>query len=377
MVENPFEFGKAVEDEYFTDRIEDTKRLEANLTHGINTILISPRRWGKTSLVKKVISQSKRKDIKFIFVDVFSCKSEYEFCKVLATEVICQTSSKLEEWIKLAKNFLSNITPKFSFGTDPLNDFSLSFAWNPQDNPEKEILQLPEKIAEKKNIQIVVCFDEFQQIADFKDSLTFQKKLRTIWQHQQHTTYCMFGSKKHLMTRLFHSSECPFYKFGDIILLDKIAEKEWVSFICDKFRKTGKHIEEKQAMEICERAENLSSLVQHLSWLVWYKACPDVTDGMIAQAVDELLDQNRLFYQRDLETMTVYQKNFLVAVANGVNVGLTRREVLNEYHLESSANVQAVKKALVARDFIDVDGERVSFNDPFFKLWIMRNITLL
>ncbi len=150
MIENPFEFGRAVEDEYFTDRIEDTKRLEANLTHGINTILISPRRWGKTSLVKKVIGQSKRKDIKYIFVDVFSCKSEYEFCKVLATEIICQTSSKWEEWIKTAKAFLSNITPKFSFGTDPTNDFSLSFVWNPKENPEKEILQLPEKIAEKK-----------------------------------------------------------------------------------------------------------------------------------------------------------------------------------------------------------------------------------
>lgn len=81
MIENPFEFGRAVEDEYFTDRIDDAKRLEANLTHGINTILISPRRWGKTSLVKKVISQSKRKDVKFIFVDIFSCKSDYEFCR--------------------------------------------------------------------------------------------------------------------------------------------------------------------------------------------------------------------------------------------------------------------------------------------------------
>lgn len=345
MIENPFEFGRAVEDEYFTDRLEDTKRLEANLTHGINTILISPRRWGKTSLVKKVISQSKRKDVKFIFVDVFSCKSEYEFCKVLATEI--------------------------------MNDFTLSFAWDSKDDPEKEILQLPEKIAEKKNIQIVVCFDEFQQIAEFKDSLTFQKKLRTIWQHQKHTTYCMFGSKKHLMTRMFHSSECPFYKFGDIMLLDKIPETEWVPFICAKFKKTGKLISKEQALKICKVAENLSSLVQHLAWLIWYKANPEVTDDMLLKAINELLDQNRLFYQRDLETMTVYQKNFLLAVANGIDTGLTRREVLNEYHLESSANVQGIKKALIARDFIDIDGDVVIFNDPFFKLWIQRNITLL
>lgn len=114
-----------------------------------------------------------------------------------------------------------------------------------------------------------------------------------------------------------------------------------------------------------------------MAWLIWYKASPDVSDQMIEQAIDELLDQNRQFYQRDMETMTVYQKNFLIAVANGINTGLSHREVLNEYRLESSANVQSVKKALIARDFIDVDGDFVSFNDPFFKLWIRRNITQL
>ena len=97
MTENPFVFGKAAEGEYFTDRIEDAKRLTANLTHGINTILISPRRWGKTSLVKEVISKNDRPDIKFIFVDMFQCKSEYEFYHAFATAVVKQTSSKLDE----------------------------------------------------------------------------------------------------------------------------------------------------------------------------------------------------------------------------------------------------------------------------------------
>ena len=131
------------------------------------------------------------------------------------------------------------------------------------------------------------------------------------------------------------------------------------------------------ALKICQVSENLSSLVQHLAWLTWYKASPEVTDQMIDQAIDELLDQNRLFYQRDMETMTVYQKNFLIAVANGINTGLSRREVLNEYRLENSANVQSIKKALIAKDFIDVEGDTVSFNDPFFKLWIRRNIAQL
>ena len=88
IIENPFIFGRAAEGAYFTDREEDAKRLTANLTHGIHTILISPRRWGKTSLVKKVISEAKRSDISFVFIDIFQCKTEYDFYKTFANEVV-------------------------------------------------------------------------------------------------------------------------------------------------------------------------------------------------------------------------------------------------------------------------------------------------
>ncbi len=157
--ENPFVFGKAAEGDYFTDRAEDVKRLTANLTHGVNTILISPRRWGKTSLVKKVISEIESSRVKPVFIDVFQCKSEYEFYHAFATAVIKQTSSKLEEWVEMAKTFLSNISPKFSFGSDPMNDFSLSFEWDSKAETETDILQLPEKLAQKKKVQILVCLD--------------------------------------------------------------------------------------------------------------------------------------------------------------------------------------------------------------------------
>ena len=153
---NPFVFGKAAEGEYFTDRSEDAKRLNANLTHGINTILISPRRWGKTSLVKKVISEITNPNIKPIYIDIFQCKSEYEFYHAFASTIIKQTSSKLEEWTEMAKTFLSRVSPKFSFGPDPMSDFSLSFDWNPKDDSDLEILQLPEKIAKEKNIRLVL-----------------------------------------------------------------------------------------------------------------------------------------------------------------------------------------------------------------------------
>lgn len=374
MEENPFLFGKSLEGNFFTDREEETKRLEANLSHGINTVLISPRRWGKTSLVKKVIANNKRDDIRYVLVDMFFCKSENAFYHMLANEVIKQTSSKLDEWIENGKRFLSNITPKFSFGSDPMNDFSISFEWNPKDGTDIEILQLPEKIAEKKNIRVVVCFDEFQQIGTFDDPLSFQKKLRSVWQHQQNTTYCMFGSKMHMMESMFSEASCPLYKFGDIMFLNKIPTKEWIPFITSRFSATGKTISDRQAEKICKITDNLSSYVQQLAWIIWYKANPVVEDHMVDDALKDLLEQNKIFFQRDIESMTELQLNVLVAIADGIETGLSTKEVISKYHLVSSSNIQQVKKSLISKEFIDTEGSRIFISDPIFKLWIKKNI---
>lgn len=369
---NPFVFGKAAEGDYFTDRIEDAKRLNANLTHGINTILISPRRWGKTSLVKKVLAELDNPRVKPVFIDIFQCKTEHEFYNALATSVIKQTSSKLEEWVETAKTFLAHISPKFSFGPDPMNDFSLSLEWDPKSDSEADILQLPEHIARKKDLHLVICLDEFQQVADFADTVKFQKKLRSVWQHQHDVTYCMFGSKKHLMENIFNDRSMPFYKFGDMIFLKKIPTHEWVPFICAKFQETGKTITAKQATAICDATECLSSYVQHLSWVVWYKSGATVTDQNIDEAIDDLLEQNKVFFQREVEQLTDMQLNFLRAVASGITTGLGRKDVIKKYRLESTSTVQAIKKALLKKDLIDEDDQQISFNDSLFKLWLQR-----
>ncbi len=369
---NPFLFGKAVVGDYFTDRQEDAKRLTSNLTHGINTIIISPRRWGKTSLVKKVISEFDHSSIKPIFIDIFQCKSEYEFYHAFANAVIKQTSSKIDEWVEMAKQFLSRISPKFSFGPDPMNDFTVFFDWNPKDEIDADILELPEKIAQRNKVKIVICLDEFQQIADFTHPESFQKKLRSVWQHQQNVTYCMFGSKKHLMENFFNHKSMPFYKFGDMMFLKKIPTNEWISFISDKFTETGKKISPKQITRICDVTENQSSYVQHLSWIVWYKSGKTVTEEDIEQSIDDLLEQNKVFFQREVEQLTELQMNFLRALANNITTGFSSKEVIRKYRLESSANVNAIKKALIKKDIIDVDGQRISFNDALFRLWIQR-----
>jgi hypothetical protein len=319
-----------------------------------------------------VISEISNPSIRPIYIDIFQCKSENEFYHAFASTIIKQTSSKLEEWAEMAKTFLSRVSPKFSFGPDPMSDFSMSFDWNPKDDSDLDILQLPEKIAQKKNIRLVICLDEFQQIGDFPDSIKFQKKLRSAWQHQQHVTYCMFGSKKHLMEQFFNDKSMPFFKFGDMMFLKKIPTSEWVPFICDKFNETGKTITAEQATKICEATDNLSSYVQHLSWIIWYKSGKVVTNEDIDSAVNDLLEQNRIFFQREVEQLSELQMNFLRAVASGITTGHSSKEVIKKYRLESSANVNAIKKALLKKDIINIEGQTVTINDSLFKLWINR-----
>lgn len=373
-MDKPFIFGVAAAGDNFTDRKNESLRLEANFTHGVNTIIISPRRWGKTSLVRKVSQSIHEKDIRMVYLDIFSCRSEYDFYKAFTTAVLKQTSSRLDEWIENAKTFLSHITPKISIGTDPTSDFSLSFEWNPKDDSADEILQLPERIAEKKNIRVVICIDEFQQIAEFDDSKTFQKKLRTIWQLQKLTSYCLFGSKKHLMNELFEKKSLPFYKFGDVMYLPKIGKPDWIEYICKQFRQTGKEISAEQAGQICDLTENHSSYVQQLSWLVWLHTEQTVSAQSIDEAVEDLLAQNSILYQRETENLSSYQMNFLRAMVDGVDSEFSRKEVIDTYRLGSSANVQRIKKALAQRELIDIEGRKVVLNDPVFKLWLEREI---
>lgn len=204
-MDKPFVFGVAAVGDNFTDRQDEAKRLLANFLSGVNTVLISPRRWGKTSLVRKVGTMAEEKGVKVVFLDVFSYRTEAEFYNGFATAVIKQTSSKWEEWVENTKSFLSRVRPTISMGTEPNVDFSVGLELDEKHEAAEEILSLPEKIALKKGVRVVVCIDEFQQVMDFDEPVTFQKRLRSVWQHQTAVSYCLFGSKKHLMSLLFES----------------------------------------------------------------------------------------------------------------------------------------------------------------------------
>ena len=345
-----------------------------NFRHGVNTVLISPRRWGKTSLVKKVCGLAQADNLKVVYLDIFSCRSDRDFYNAFASAILKQTSSKLDEWLENIKLFLSRISPKISIGTDPMTDLSISFEINPKSNDIDEILQLPEKIAHKKGCNIVVCIDEFQQIAEFKESKTFQKRLRSVWQLQKSVSYCLFGSKKHLMNELFEKKSLPFYKFGDAIYLPKIGTADWIDYICERFKATGKLISEELAEKICLKVDNHSSYVQQLAWLVWINTDKVATEHDFDMAYQDIINQNTPLFEKQTENLTTYQMNFLRAVIDGVNDEFTTQTVLQKYKLGSSANVSTVKRALIKKELIEIEKRQVVIPDPVMKVWLKNEL---
>ncbi len=373
MKDSPFIYGTTVSTFSFTDREEETKKLKKNLLDGINTTLISPRRWGKSSLVEKVIMEieGEEKNTKIVLIDLFSVGSENEFLEIFAKEVIKSSSSNWQDWMSSGKDFFKKIIPKISIGIDPNTDFNLSFDWKELKQNLDEIINLPETICKKKSIKMIICLDEFQNLAFFKDFENFEKKLRATWQRQKSVTYCLYGSHKHIMTEIFNNPSKPFYRFGDIMLLQKIETNKWVNFIVDGFKNTGKSIDEETAVLIPQIMKNHSWYVQQLSHYTWNLTGKKASKEQIKMALKELIQANTPLYQREVQGLSEKQINFLKAIAKGEKQ-LMGNEVMQKYQLGTPRNISKNNLLFTNNDIIHKINETTEFVDPAFELWFKK-----
>ena len=373
MKDSPFKYGTTVSDYSFTNREAEVAKLKSNLLNGINTTIISPRRWGKSSLVEKVILdiQQNEPQVKILNIDLFSVSSEEEFLELFAKEVIKASSNKWEEWMNSGKEFFKTLIPKFSLGIDPTNDFSLSFDWQELKKNSDEILNLPELIAQKKGVKFIICLDEFQNLASFNDFSNFEKKLRACWQRQKKVSYCLYGSQRHMMSDIFNNPTKPFYRFGDILLLPKIKIEKWVSFICKSFNKTGKEIDEKTAEIIPNTMKCHSWYVQQLAHYIWNLTDDKVSVLEINTALSELINANSPLYQKETEYISHTQLNLLKAIAKG-ETKFTSAVVMQKYLLGTPRNVSKNKQILIQSDMIHEVNSNYEFVDPAFELWFRK-----
>ncbi|HET8855537.1 MAG TPA: hypothetical protein VFM60_06410 [Salinimicrobium sp.] len=201
IIASPLNSGVTLSPLALINREQESEKLYQNLTHGINIALISQRKLSKPNLVEKVTIeiQEKEEGFKIAVVDLFSVSTEEEFFEIFAKEIIKASSNN---------------------GEESLTDFPII---DPAEikRHQDEILNIPEKIAQRKNIKFIVCLNEFQNLTSFPEYESLEKKMRAVWQRQKKVNYCFYGSNRHLMTDIFNNPSKPFYRFGDIMLLSK------------------------------------------------------------------------------------------------------------------------------------------------------------
>jgi len=373
----PFQYGKLADKESFIDREDDRRELKNFLGHGINTILVSPRRWGKSSLVKVAMRelQEERKDIRVCFLDAYKIHTEEEFYNKFASAVIQGVASTMQQRWSDIMNFIKRISPSITIGGDPLNAIEVSLKINPLKETPESILQLPEKIAQEKKIKIIVCIDEFQQLANINGWKKLESMMRSEWQQQQNTTYCLYGSKMHMMTNIFNNANSPFYKFGQLMHLKRIEKKYWLPYIVNNFKKTGKHISEELAEKVCETVKYNSWYVQQYCFFLWSHSGDEVTENDLERQLQFLLDTNEEVFQNELDDLTAYQIAMLKAIAAGEQ-HFNATEVVNKYDLGLPRTITRNKKALVAKDLVEKNKGTLQIIDPVFELWLRKEYSL-
>lgn len=373
-MDTPFLYGRIADNENFTNRKNETEFLMRNFRGLINTIIISPRRWGKTSLVHKVAKSLSKEDKNIIIcqVDIFNCRTEEEFYTVFASSLLKATSTVWEEFVSSVKKYLGRLAPIISI-SDATQTYELSFGIDFKDSrlSYDEILDLPQVIANDTKKSMVVCIDEFQNINEYEEPLAFQRKLRSHWQKHTSVSYCLYGSKRHMLLNIFNDYGMPFYKFGDILFLSKINREEWVAFISQRFLSTGKQISEELSGIIADKMKNHPYYTQQLSQQVWFRTPGSgCTKDIVEEAFSSLIDQLSLLFANVIDSLTPKQINFLLAVADG-NTNFSSKEVLNKYKLGTSANIKNLKKATLEKDLIDVlPNNVIEIQDPAFEYWL-------
>jgi AAA+ ATPase superfamily predicted ATPase len=364
-MKNPFKYGELSTGENFCNRKVEIKRLQSAFRDGQSIVIISPRRWGKSSLVNRSVATFKGKLI-CIQIDCFGISSSREFYAAFLKTTLQQTNSKLQQVVDTVTKSLKSLVPYVKYGMSENDEIQISLNLPDKKYDVEDILELPQRIAVDRKARLVFCIDEFQKIAEWADGKAVLEKLRSYWQNHNQVSYCLYGSKRHLMSSLFAHSSQPFYRFGEILFLTKIEASEWTTFITKEFEKSGKVISVETAGRLAELVDSHSYFVQYLARICWNNSDKKVTEEILNASFNELLNDHLSLFQNQTRSLTKYQVNYLKAVSAG-ETQLTAQRVLTAFDLGSPGNIKRNQLVFEDLEILDYATGIPKFCDPYFK----------
>jgi len=379
MDRNPFVYGEVVPSSAFVDRVPELERLVADLADGQKVFLISPRRYGKSSLIRQALAATARRGALTVEVTVSSFSSYVGFLEGYARALMAAETrwDRARTWLREAIGS-ARTEIRYTPGESPLGSLTVSF---PSVKSERDVTRLaqdvfalPGRLAETRRRKVVVALDEFQAIGEFNGG-SVEHAMRAAVQHQRDVGYVFAGSEPSLMERMLGPRR-PFYKAGPVMRLDKIPADEFASALDSRFNRSGLKPDLGLGAAIVELAGNLPYDVQRLAHETWDEARPSsrrATLEHLHQALRRLLTEQEPMFEAIWQRLTLAQRAVLRAVVIQGGREVLSADVRTRHRLGGTSTIQSALSALVRDDVISREGARYVVVDSLLREWVARH----
>ena len=374
---NPFVFGEIIEEPDFVDRTTELAQLVRDLADGQKVFLLSPRRFGKSSLVALALLKLKKRHIHTVSLTVSSYATYAQFLEKLAERVLRAAGpwERVKDWVT---RFGRNVKPEITYNLTT-HEVSLSLGKGPGFDPSPiapEVFALPGELSKNAGIRMAICLDEFQQISGF-NSGSVENAIRNQVQKQREVGYVFAGSQPSVMKEML-SAKRPFHKAGPQLFLDKIPASDWKNFITRHFRRRGRILDEAGLELLLSTADLIPYDVQRIAHELWdYAELRDKRnlDASDVNAVtDSLVAGQSTYFELLWEQLSAGQRATLQALAERGPSDVYSQAVRSDFRLGPASSVQRALHSLDARDILDRYRDRYFFVDPLFPCWIRKRV---
>ena len=374
MIYNPFFTSGYVSPEYFCDRENETRQLIQNIQGHSHTVLISPRRMGKTGLIEHCFNQDAVKnEFHTFFIDIYSTMNLNDFVFLLGNRICKSLKAKDKQLMEMFVKVVKSI--QFTIGFDEAGMINGSFGLGDIKDSQKSLEEIFQYLEEAKR-PCVVAIDEFQQIEKYPEK-NVEALLRTYIQQTRNLTFIYCGSKKHLMADIFTNEKKPFYSSTAFVSLGKISAESYTAFIRRLFNEYDREIDDESIAFILDWTRRHTYFTQQLCHTIFANGEHQIGIKQVKDACEQLMQQGEAIYLQYRQMLTVKQWSYLIAVAKEGTVSqITAANFLGHHKIGSASTSQRLADALCEKgllnDDINTKGTTYSVNDVFFSHWLER-----
>lgn len=369
---NPFISQGYESPDYFCDRQEETAMLMSHLRNGRNVTLISPRRIGKTGLIKNTFYHfaADNKDVVCLYVDIYATKSLRDFVEQLGTTVINDLVRKNSSLKDKVLTFFASLRPVFSL--DQLTgEPSVSITVEP--SQEDITMRNIFRYLNESDKEVYVAIDEFQQIGEYPENGT-EAMLRSYIQFVQHVHFIFSGSKHHLMAEIFGSPKHPFYQSTEMMGLKPLNSDVYYDFCRNFFVKKGGELSKDIFMHIYNEFEGHTWYVQAIMNRLYENENVVDSVSQVNCALLSILGGREAQYESMVQFFTENQFALLKAIAkDGVVAQPTSGKFIKAHRLSGASSAKAALKVLEEKELVYRKPEGYVVYDLFMNYWLRRN----